>query len=131
EKREALYPSTVHLWPQDTPIPVCWENPTAADGQARGWVRDAVARTWEKASNLEFTGWGACTPTSRGIRILIADSPRAPHTDGLGKDLDGLPAGMTLNFTFQKWKTNECSPEDQRERCIRNTAVHEFGHALG
>ncbi|WP_253816883.1 FG-GAP-like repeat-containing protein [Myxococcus xanthus] len=42
--------------------------------------------------------------------------------------MDGRYAGMVLNLTFAYWM-QECLVT--RERCIRASAVHEFGHALG
>jgi len=103
------------IWTTST-IPVCWENIDAAPAAERHWVEDQVAQTWERYSQIDFVGWGACRGDSRGIRIRIKDE--RPKVETLGMGLDGLKNGMILNFT--------CG-----EQCIRNTAVHEFGHALG
>ncbi len=113
-------------------VPVCWEPGTPA-GPERGWVRDAVVGTWQAYSRVEFTGFGTCATNAVGIRIAVEDdSPlNGPHTHGLGKQLDGVPDGMTLNFTFRTWSTVCASPRERRERCIRSIAIHEFGHALG
>src|SRR6266571_7312131 len=74
-------------------IPVCWENlPDAPlERQGRQWTREAVQETWERHSQLRFTGWQACTTQSRGIRIRSADE--GPHVKRLGKHLDGMPDG--------------------------------------
>jgi hypothetical protein len=91
-------------------------------------VCGAVRATWEKESNLLFTGWGTC-PASSGIRIRIR--AEGPHTKGLGTQLNNAAAGMVLNFTFANWGTVCASSAAQREHCIRAIAVHEFGHAVG
>ncbi|MEO0881160.1 MAG: hypothetical protein AAFY34_00385 [Pseudomonadota bacterium] len=113
------------VW-QTPVIPVCWENmdPEHADGLT--WTEDAVRQTWEKVSNLTFTGWETCEDNSAGIRIKVADE--VPRVEDLGRALDGLPDGMVLNFTFESWGA-DC--QDFREFCIRALAVHEFGHAIG
>ena len=61
-----------------------------------------------------------------GIRIRVSDE--APHTKGLGSQLDGKKDGMVLNFFFKDWCT-ACA--DHYVANIRSIAVHEFGHALG
>jgi hypothetical protein len=113
------------IWPS-LDIPVCWEALSPDQAQERTWVRSAVQATWEQHSALRFVGWEACAPSSRGIRIGVADIN--PHTKGLGNQLDGQPNGMVLNFTFEAWSPT-C--RSRREDCIRTLAAHEFGHALG
>ena len=109
-------------------IPVCWE--TSGFDTEKSWVRASIANTWEKASAIRFVGWGICQSTSNGVRIRVADTTKAPHTKGLGRTLNGVPAGMVLNFTFNNWETS-CSAGSKRESCIRAIGVHEFGHAMG
>ncbi len=107
-------------------IAVCWENPSAADGSYRGITRQAIAETWERHSDLRFTGWGPCTPASRGIRIKIEDV--GPYADAIGRYLDARPNGVVLNFTFQNW---EPGCQENRGYCVAVIGAHEFGHALG
>ena len=114
-------------WPSPT-IPVCWDNPSPTNDTERGWVRDAVGKSWQTHSRLRFIGWGACAQNAVGVRIAIAD--QGPHTKGLGKEIDGTPGGMVLNFTFATWSP-VCANPNMREMCIRSIGVHEFGHALG
>jgi hypothetical protein len=90
-------------------------------------VRNAVARTWEARSGVRFTGWGACTASSPGVRILISEAN--PHVKHLGKGLNGMANGMELNFTFNTWGTAYCKP--RLKECIDYIAIHEFGHAMG
>jgi hypothetical protein len=138
---EALHPSTGNLWLPNTvdgwtTIPVCWE--TAGFASQKETVRIAVRTTWEYAAIVRFTGWGTCAGNPRGIRIKLADE--TPHTQGLGRSLDGDRSGMVLNFTFSKWTgavdankkpIPHCALAANYDGCIKKHAVHEFGHALG
>jgi hypothetical protein len=126
---DKAFPLMEAKWPYNF-VPVCWENPAAADENERGWVHQAVARTWEKQSGLRFTEkWEPCAGNNQGVRIRIADT--GPHVKFLGKFLNGLPDGMVLNFTFATWSSSCRANDAQRRRCIESIGVHEFGHAIG
>ncbi len=105
-------------------ISVCWM--TGGHLFTKSAVRDAVAKTWEAASDVRFTGWGSCGANGANIRIKIEDT--GPHTKGLGNQLNGRSPGMVLNFTFKNWQK---SCQNTINSCVRTIAVHEFGHALG
>ena len=115
------------IWKQAF-VPVCWEADTRADlfSKERLWVRQAVEETWEKHSTIDFTGWQACLPKNRGVRILNKDL--RPHTKGLGQELDGVRDGMVINFYLTTWS---CPETFGRELCIKAMAIHEFGHSAG
>jgi hypothetical protein len=119
--RILAYPKMKARWPQPT-VAVCWESLSNSSAADREIVRNAVATTWESYSQVRFTGWGACSTNSDGIRIQVADT--GPHVKALGRNLRNVRNGMVLNFTFQNWP---CQP---RIHCIHAIAVHEFGHAL-
>jgi hypothetical protein len=123
------YVLSTGTWPQTT-IPVCWVNGTPADATERLWVQQAVADTWGHYSRLKFTGWGACPALNGGdaIRILIEDS--RSYAMVLGKDVAKYDAGVHLNFSYVNWNP-ECAFADVKESCVKFTAIHEFGHALG
>ncbi len=127
---EALYVSSTTIW-KSLSIPVCWENPSASTSTRRGWVKDQITNTWQVFSQVKFTGWGTCTSTAKGIRIKIVDETA---TTGalLGRNLDGVANGMKLNLGMTApagYKA--CATSFGAEACVRSTATHEFGHALG
>lgn len=144
KSQQGLTADSSTTWPNKT-VDVCWEGGTT-NPQEQAWVKDAVTNTWERESALKFIGWGACTASSKGIRILISDE--RPHTVALGTKLDGVSNGMVLNFTFAKWAGGlscqdggnipagfddpiRIASTTEREFCIKAIGVHEFGHALG
>ena len=90
--------------------------------------------------------------TAPKIRITISDSNScnlwdyivgtgeicgAPHTNELGIAGGNDPHVMTLNFSFNNWRgfwhgdSNFPCNGAGREGCIKDIAIHEFGHALG
>jgi hypothetical protein len=127
ETREPLFIASDTIW-RSLKVPVCWENGTDGDVTERGWVRSAVARTWDAHALVDFTEWDACSAGDPGIHILIDDSN--PLTRGMGRQLDGDTNGMYLNFRFVNWGA-VCQNQNRRQSCIESIAVHEFGHALG
>ena len=126
-REDAAYANSALIWSTAT-IPVCWESPADGDAEARGWVRDAVATTWETATKLRFTGWEECAADARGIRIAVIDA--GPKVEKFGTDLDGLASGMLLNFKFGTFNPG-CRQDYVRRACIAWDAAHEFGHAIG
>ena len=123
-----------------TLIMVCWEDPPANTAADRELVRQAIRWSWQLETDLAFFGWEACDVSSQflnaTIRIEIEDD--TPSVREIGSDFnDNGFLGfhkplMFLNFTFQNWGTNPCTNSDgMRRRCIVDTAIHEFGHALG
>ena len=126
--RQGLYVLETSLWSGPT-ISVCFENLSGASWADRLRIRQAIEGSWEHVTALDFTGWGACLSTSRGIRIRLADA--GPHVKALGTGLDGMRDGMVLNTTFVRWGGACRANETRRRDCIRANAIHEFGHALG
>jgi hypothetical protein len=134
------YPLDTAIW-QDLNIPVCWEVDEDDDVITKlqkvihaSWIKDAVKDTWEKHSQLVFSGWEACTDQdNNGIRIrLLKDinEDDGSRTHGLGKNLKGKRNGMSLNNIMKNWNP-ACVSYHGLESCIKTVAIHEFGHALG
>lgn len=131
-----LYVDVPHVW-TNRAIGVCWE--TSGNDTEKGWVRDAIRKTWERETGLSTWGWTTCGSLPiDGVRIQTADV--WPSTSGLGSALKNVPKGVKLNFWFSFTAPNGRGGTYQpfgactgalRETCIRNIAVHEFGHALG
>jgi len=110
-------------------LSVCWESMEPEFAEARLWTELAVTQTWEKVSDVDFQGWGACDEEEDSypnVRIRVHDT--GPKVEEIGRQLDGMPDGVILNFTFENWGQG-CA--DHKEYCIKALAVHEFGHVLG
>jgi hypothetical protein len=110
-------------------IPVCWED-KGTNQSYRDLVKTEVSDTWQKNSQIKFTGWGFCDNSSKGLRISVKDE-YWPKVVDFGRYLDGVKNGVHLNFNLgTKAEFSSCKG-DKREYCIKSVAVHEFGHALG
>lgn len=92
------------------------------------WMSAFLDEQIPEERRLKFVGFKTCKKGEKGIRILVNDGH--PHVKKLGSELDGVPNGMELNFTFKNW-SKSCDSFWQRPKCIFFIAVHEFGHALG
>jgi hypothetical protein len=113
-------------------IPVCWIKPAVEDAAAREIVRQAVHETWEAAADVRLYGWRDCEERggpARMVRILVNDGewPRAMvGTNALSR------RAQTVYLNFHLWRRPGFSGcENKQERCLRFSAVHEFGHVLG
>lgn len=116
ELEQNLEADTSRLWDVNKGIHVCWENPSNRDVEERNWVESAIRSSWEKHSKLLFYGWDKCKNSDTvEIRIKIEDI--VPWSR-IGRSTTINRPTMKLNFTESKIK-------------IQQTAIHEFGHAIG
>lgn len=137
------------LWgPNESPltatinIPVCWLNSSGLYKHQKELVRQAVAETWENSSLARFVDWGDCTSPSsfQGIKIAIAetwDRSITPQSH-LGTNALYVGSGPSMWLTMEPGTTqpsffSNCGPGKARsnDECVKITAAHEFGHALG
>jgi hypothetical protein len=124
-----LYYLSSKLWGYRD-IPVCWE--TSGDATEKAWVREAFRGqgSWSQFGNINFVGWGTCaTPYTPGMRLSGGTRNR---TEELGTGSNGI-AYIEFDFrsdTQTRWA--RCTEHNlNREACIKATALHELGHALG
>jgi len=134
EAKDFGYVFPALIWPKEkddaTIVFVCWEPDILAQYPTETqWVKASVTDSWQQNSRLEFRGWAECAESNAGVRIVVVTT--GPRVKEFGKDLDGVPGGLELNFTFDSWSSSCKHSEAARELCIRSIAVHEFGHAIG
>lgn len=117
------------IWGQRD-IPVCWSTLPTTTAEA-AWVKEALRgqRSWSEAGNVNFTGWGNCAAGDKGIQLTAG---AAMSTVYLSRTDSGL-ATMTLDFTAGAARNvTRCARNGlSREDCIKTSAIHEFGHAIG
>jgi hypothetical protein len=114
-------------------IHVCWEPETLPGQNILDMVKNHIKSTYEPYTSLHFDGWQKCdqvgisTLYSTQIRIYI--TPDRPHVVNVGTKSRGK-YNMQLNTTYTTFDPN-CPVFYGLDACIRNTAAHEFGHAIG
>lgn len=117
---------------QQHDIAVCWIDPDPSPEAAanRALVRSAVHETWEAAANVRLTGWQACPADRTKIVRIRVDDSEWPHAVVGNLAYSSRNPTLYLNFHLER-RPGFAGCADRAERCLRFTAVHEFGHTLG
>ncbi len=109
-----------------TNIDVCFDFDTADYADQADWIEDAIETTWDAHSWIDFRGWGRCTGGEDVKVARLADvDPAARNGSYYYHDV------VYMNLTHNLWEPGCKSSAAKLESCIRTTAIHEFGHALG
>ncbi|WP_141734309.1 DUF4189 domain-containing protein [Oligoflexus tunisiensis] len=117
-------------------LSVCWEDDSRADNdleQFQNVVRDVVTSQYQRVGFV-FSGWTLCSAVaSADIRIWV-DPKTWPKVQAFGQHIRNIPRGLHLTFDFldagNGW-ARVCQEPENVTNCIRNYALHEFGHSLG
>ena len=58
----------------------------------KDWIQNDVRRTWQRVSNLSFTGWGTCptSGTQRFVKIDIIAATCPSCDNGVDGQADGM-----------------------------------------
>jgi hypothetical protein len=90
-------------------------------------VRDAVENYWGRAANLNFSGWGTCSP---GAEPNLPPGTIAVHWS----DDDGdKPPRADVGYYSDKRtfvRLERMGPDKSEDELVAD-ALHEFGHAIG
>ncbi|MGE0174586.1 MAG: M12 family metallopeptidase [Oligoflexales bacterium] len=117
--------SDYFLWP-NRQAEVCWITPGYEDEKTE--IQSAVVLEINRRTPFNFIGWKNCTgndDTKLKVTILPDSHPHAHlgYIKGYGGTVE------MFSYDFENDGFRGC--EDTPQLCMRNTAVHEFGHALG
>lgn len=115
------------IWPSSE-IKVCWEDTGSSYDTLKSWVRDAIQETWEIESAVTFTEWDQCAHGDPGLHVKFFNQRGMSL---VGTDANGADNGVQLDIWDRPPPNKTCQTGWSQERCVRATAIHEFGHALG
>ncbi|CAN7432584.1 hypothetical protein [Caballeronia sp. LjRoot31] len=129
-----LYPE--YIWNSHR-INVCWANPSGWDEEERAWTKEAVTSTWDANSDVTFVDWTTCPEYDKdnpyaylGVRIGITSGAARPVTHGFGETGIAFQYDVELNLDFAGYGDDECRTRLGKPICVKNAAIHEFGHVL-
>jgi hypothetical protein len=142
------------LWPDPNNIPVCWYRPQYST--VRQDYNDEVKRIVQEQysrAGIFFTGWDKCDGTSafdppeidKGkVKILIIGWPTINKVNDFGnrtktvylahQDYYDNSSKKSKVFKVSNPVTKQSEvacPSNNGMNCVRNYALHEFGHVVG
>ncbi|MGX7004196.1 hypothetical protein [Caballeronia sp. KNU42] len=124
-----LYPQ--YVWNSHR-INVCWENPSGWDEREREWTKEAVTSSWDANSDVTFVDWTTCPaydPSNPYLGVRVNIMSNRPLTRAPGETSIGFAGAVYLNLDFATFG-NDCGFSSIKPICVKNTAIHEFGHVL-
>lgn len=135
-------------WPSGN-VQVCYDATDGNQPRLLGRARTLLADTWSQASNISFTGWGACnylpTTTSRSFVALHFITGGRGNTSSLGPvPATGVapsrcgaigpcftPGVNNVYLIFDDASNPNFEQKISADDLFRNVVIHEFGHVLG
>jgi hypothetical protein len=136
-------------WPDPQNIPVCWVDNKIVRQDFKDEVKRFVTEEYARA-DLAFSGWDLCTGQEDNvIKIkIITDNVEKGSSSGrfgifkLGEGIMYLNHRVhwdPINNKSVPWRernpfTGEVGPgcpSNEGMNCVRQDAIHEFGHAVG
>jgi hypothetical protein len=106
----------------DTFISVCFVATSTSTQAQRDRVRQLVTDSWQAVADVQFIGWGACTGNENITINHIAFTPLPVDQRRGGSQVGTNSVGVNPSMKL---------PADLTVVWQENTAVHEFGHAIG
>ena len=103
-------------------------------------VRSALAGSWETHSSARFEGWISCDDVSNTADwVGLYIHPDAPNLSTVGNNAKGQTSlvwssthnAYTAGVNFKPWGYNCKTFFSYSFDCVRQYAIHEFGHVLG
>lgn len=117
----------------DGTISVCWNSP--GNSSTKNMIRDRIEDQWGETgviSHIQFTGWGDCGSAGANIPITFDCTPT--NNTGCHDDYSGYVVGIGSNIWSMHLDLGTIKNGfwfGLSNNSIRETALHEFGHALG
>lgn len=128
------------LWEKPSQIPVCWFTTVAEPRlypEERARVQKLVNEQFARTAAVRFTGWTDCKDNRALLDSCIGKFPKPPHCVGLERKPE-ISILITTRLPAGTFGVSSIGPEVKNPptmlldpRKIDETAVHEFGHAIG